>query len=206
MTHRSQMSRRAFSTGLALGLPFALTGNRLLAQTPNSLIAVTPEDLYQTLERTPFEIRYEGFQFEPTPWKDFDKSPYDPGVGGVTIRLADNGGDMVPFLGAYGVYPDAGAAKAAMVAGKKVLEKDTSEVLPKTIEGYKAEVVVYSTDEEHTLTLALVENVLVIGYDTAFRGHHGRGRNHGDHHGDFQSIGHAAVLIKHLRKILDRQT
>ena len=205
MKDHSQISRRTFSAGLAFSIPTLLSGQSAFSQSPASsttLIAVTPEDLHETLLDTPFEIRYEGFRFKPAPWEDFDDSPYGPGIGGVTIRLQEDGGDMVPFLGAYGVYSDADAARAAMVAGKNTLEKDTSDVLPKTIEGYKADVVVYSTDREHTLTLAVMENVLVIGYDTAFRGRRGRGGNHGD----FQSISHAAVLIKHLRKILERQT
>lgn len=211
---RPTLDRRTFVAGLALGLPVALGGERMSAQTPRPLVAVTPEELLDTLEHTPIRQRYEGVRLEPAAWEDFDETDYRDAVGGVKIMTT---GEPATVFGGYVVFEDEESARDAIEVVEEAHAGTTIQSFPKTIEDHEGVFIEFEEDGYRSVTVIPVRNVLVIGNDADVRGHHGSGAHHGRgrgrHHGegrhrgeDRQSIGHAAVLVRHLLPILDRHT
>lgn len=197
------LTRRAFTAGCIAGVPTLLISQRSSSQTAVApLIAVTPYELRDTLATTPIDTRYKGNDFGPVRWVGTSASPYVSSVGGAHVVINDN---LNAIFGDYIVYHDERGAESGAFLGKQALRNLTTDTFPKTIEGYGGEVIVYEQRETYSLTLVPIRNVLVIGYDTDAQKHDGHVREH--HHEDgHSSISHAAILIKHLLPLLNRQT
>lgn len=203
---RSTINRRTFAAGFVIGLPTAVSSIQLGAQTPASLIVASPKDLLDTLENTPIQKRYEGVKLEPSLWKDISADTYPDAIGGVKVNVAN---DENAVFGRYVVFADEAAARDAADSMREELADAIVESFSKTIENFDGEFIAYEKDGYHSVTLITVSNVLVIGDDSEVKHHHDRGNHHnrGRRHGEtHQSIGHAAVLVKHLLSILNRQT
>lgn len=197
------LSRRAFSTGLALSIPATLSGSFAFAQPvvsvhdPNGtgldlesvFLRIDPFDVRDMLMATPFESMgmAQGGLFEPHRWEDLSTGPYFSSVGGINILSA--GGDII---GAYSVYLAPAGARAGMYLGRRALEDSTTEIVATEVAGYAAEVLIYGDGRE--LTQTAVGNVAVLGYDVG---------TDEQAAGEHPSMANAEVLITHLRHIFE---
>lgn len=161
------LSRRAFSAGLALGVPTALLGKTVASQSsldPNgtgmdlesALLRVSPHYLRDLLVSTPFA---DGSA--PQRWADVGESPYFTSVGGVNVLRS--GSDVA--IGAYSVYLAPAGTRAGSYLGKRALESSTTEIVAREVAGYAAEVLVYADGEDKALAQVPIGNVMVLGYD-----------------------------------------
>lgn len=183
-----RLSRRAFSAGLTFGIPAALLGTTAASQSfldpsgaamdlESVFLRVTPYDVRDRLIASPF-----GNGYEVDRWRDISQSPYFSSVGGVLVQHADSGA----AIGAYGIYLAPAGARAGQFLGRQALASSTTGVQAHVVDGYPAEVLTYDDGDSRTLTQVPVGNVMVLGYD-------------GDAGGE--SLGHAGILLAHLREV-----
>lgn len=219
MTPVHRISRRTFGTGLALGIPAALTAGHAIAQTPvttpdtgsasfnTSLIPVSPHEIFAALLATPFDIGSAllGVPFAPQRWTDIARSPYISSVGGVLIQRADGAGDADDrVLGGYGVYLQPEGAHAARHLGELAHAETAIETWPFVLGGLQGITIVHRLEAPEVLTLIPVNNVLVMARDIHLNGEDGesdRGRTV-----VFRSARYATVLLDHLERITSLRT
>lgn len=192
------LSRRAFSAGLALGIPAALLGKTAASQSylDPSGTALDLESVF--LRVTPYNVRdrliatsmVEGYQ--ASRWQEISRTPYFSSVGGVLVTHTGTG---APF-GAYGIYLAPAGARAGQYLGRRALENSTTEVQAQEVGGYAAEVVLYDeAGAAHSLTQAAIGNVVVLGYDLGADGQTSADAG--------QSVANAELLIAHLRDVFE---
>lgn len=161
------LSRRAFSAGLAIGVPAALLGKTVASQSlldPNgtgldlesALLRVSPHYLRDLLVSTPFA---DGAS--PQRWADVGETPYFTSVGGITVLRSGS----EAAIGAYSVYLAPAGTRAGSYLGKRALESTTTDVMAREVAGYPAEALVYAADTDHALVQVPIGNVMVLGYD-----------------------------------------
>jgi hypothetical protein len=197
------LSRRAFSAGLAAGIPAILFGKTAASQSfslaPNPsgtdlesvFLRVSPYDVRDILISTPFQTE-EGVQYRAERWNNISQTPYFSSVGGVNILRASGGMGAESVLGAYGVYLAPAGALAGQYLGRLALEEAISEDLSQDIDGYAAETLVYEENgEAHNLTQVAVGNVIVLGYDVDASGN------------ELASLANAGLLVRHLRQTFE---
>jgi hypothetical protein len=191
------LTRRAFSAGLAMGIPAALLGTSASSQSyrdPNG----TGLDLESVFLRvTPYHVRDMliaaafGEGYEASRWQEISKTPYFSSVGGVLVTQMSTGS----ALGAYGIYLAPAGARAGQYLGRRALEKTTTEVQAQEVGGYAAEILHYTENTSRTLAQVAVGNVVVLGYDLT---------DAGEASGDSaQSAANAERLIAHLRETFE---
>ena len=189
------LSRRAFSAGLALGVPAALLGKTAASQSildPNgtgmdlesALLRVSPYDLRDLLVSTPLA---DGAS--PQRWENVSDSPYFTSVGGINVRQA---GSDVAF-GAYSIYLAAAGTRAGSYLGKRALENSTTDIMAREVAGYAAEVLVYAADTDRALVQVPIGNVMVLGYDI-----NDKSMVTADVE---QAVANAETLVAHLRSL-----
>lgn len=161
------LSRRAFSAGLAIGVPAALLGKTAASQSlldPNgtgldlesALLRVSPHYLRDLLVSTPFA---DGAS--PQRWADVGESPYFTSVGGINVLRS--GSDAA--LGAYSIYLAPAGTRAGSYLGKRALASSTTDIMEREVAGYRAEVLVYAADTDHALAQVPIGNVMILGFD-----------------------------------------
>jgi hypothetical protein len=199
------LTRRAFSAGLAAGIPAILLGRTVASQSPSSVpdaalagvdlesvfLRVSPYRVRDILLATPFQTE-EGVKYQVERWADISTSPYFSSVGGVNVYSASGGMGSESVLGAYGIYLAKAGALAGQYLGRRALEDATSDVLAQEIDGFAAETLVYENGEGHNLTQVAVGNVMVLGYDLD-----ASGQATGD---ELASVTNATLLVSHLRQ------
>lgn len=189
------LSRRAFSAGLAVGLPASLLATTVTGQAildPNgtgldlesALLRVSPHYLRDLLLTAPFADGSTSRR-----WADVGDTPYFTSVGGISVLRA--GSEVV--LGAYSVYLAPAGSRAGSYLGKRALEDATSEIVTRDVGGYAADVLVYTDSEDRALAQVTIGNVMVLGYDVDEAG-----ASTADVE---QAAANADVLVAHLRQL-----
>jgi hypothetical protein len=192
------LSRRAFSAGLAFGIPAVLLGKTAASQSYLDP-AGTAMDLESVFLRvSPYNVRDRliaaefGEGYQASRWQQISQTPYFTSVGGVLITHLATGA----AFGAYGVYLAPAGARAGQYLGRRALETTTTEVQAQEVGGYAAEVVLYDeAGAARSLTQAAVGNVVVLGYDL---GEDGQASTDAG-----QSVANAGLLISHLREVFE---
>jgi hypothetical protein len=201
------LTRRAFSAGLAAGIPAILLGKTaasqafLLAPNPagtdleSVFLRVSAYDIRDILIATPFQTE-EGVQYRAERWAKISQTPYFSSVGGVNILRASGGMGAESLLGAYGVYLAPAGALAGQYLGRQALEDAITEELTQDIDGYEAQTLVYDENgEAHNLTQVAVGNVIVLGYDVDTSGQASDT--------ELASVANAELLVRHLRQTFE---
>lgn len=189
------LSRRAFSAGLAIGVPAALLGKTAASQSlldPNgtgldlesALLRVSPHYLRDLLVSTPFA---DGAS--PQRWADVGESPYFTSVGGINVLRS--GSDAA--LGAYSIYLAPAGTRAGSYLGKRALASSTTDIMEREVAGYLAEVLVYAADTDHALAQVPIGNVMILGFDIDDRGMATADVE--------QAAANAETLVTHLRTL-----
>jgi hypothetical protein len=184
-----RLSRRAFSAGIALGIPAALLSMPVSGQTlldpdgtaldlESVLLRVTPYDVRDRLMSSPVA---DGLGVDR--WADISQTPYFSSVGGVIVQQSASGSE----IGAFGIYLSPAGARAGQYLGRKALAAATTDVQAQVVGGYAAEVLTYGDGDSRTLTQVPVGNVMILGYDVDTVG---------------ESVTNAGMLLEHLRSIV----